>query len=215
MSLKRGDAKEQKDSVVKSIWFKLGKYNYRKRILPFIDPQPLQRPLRILDIGCGAGAQLDNIRELLPESRETFGVDINKTATDKARQNGHVVYDGRFEDVELPKGYFDIVYSIHVIEHVERPDLFIKKCLELLTLEGILLIETPNTDSLDYRIFRKRHWGGYHAPRHFYLFNVDTFRHLSIRLNAEIVAFAPYTTSVFLELDVPFTPNQRTWEKGS
>jgi hypothetical protein len=33
-----------------------------------------------------------------------------------------------------------------------------------------LIIDTPNRGGLDYRLFRGRHWGGYHVPRHFHLF---------------------------------------------
>lgn len=51
-----------------------------------------------------------------------------------------------------------MVYSIHVIEPVERPDIFMRKCLDLLSPDGIVaLIETPNTDSLDYKMLKKRH----------------------------------------------------------
>ena len=195
LSLNKNESKFKKRSFVKSIWFWLNMRSYRMRILPFIN-YTTGRPLRILDIGCGTGAQLDNIRKIFPDS-ETHGVDINKLAIEKAKDSGHKVYCGRFEDIVFPSGYFDVVYSLHVIEHVECPDLFLQKCLDLLSPEGIVLIETPNTDSLDYRMLKKRHWGGYHAPRHWYLFNIETFRHLSKRLNAEIVASAPYNTAVF------------------
>ncbi len=195
-SMDKSESKPKDRSLVKSIWFKLGQKGYRQRILPFVNSESEGRPLRILDIGCGGGAQLDNLKELLPGS-ETHGIDINQDAVRRARESGHQVYHGRFEEVDVPKGYFDVVLSVHVIEHVERPDLFVQKSLDLLSPNGILLIETPNTDSLDHKLLKERHWGGYHAPRHWYLFNIDTFRYLSQRLDAEIVAYGPYTTSVF------------------
>jgi 2-polyprenyl-3-methyl-5-hydroxy-6-metoxy-1,4-benzoquinol methylase len=196
LSVNKAEATFQEKSLVKSIWFKLNQKGYRRRILPFVDAHPTGRPLRILEVGCGAGSQLDNIRKLLPDA-ETHGIDINRDALERARGNGHTVYHGRFEEVDIPSGYFDIILSIHVIEHVDRPDLFVQKCLASLSSQGVVLFETPNTDSLDYEWFKRGHWGGYHAPRHWYLFNVETFRHLSKRLNAEIVAHGSYTTSVF------------------
>ncbi|MDD5524700.1 MAG: methyltransferase domain-containing protein [Smithella sp.] len=97
------------------------------------------------------------MKKLFPDS-ETHGVDINKIAIEKAKDSSHKVYCGCFEDIDLPKGYFDMVYSIHVIEPVERPDIFMRKCLDLLSPDGIVvLIETPNTDSLDYKMLKKRH----------------------------------------------------------
>jgi SAM-dependent methyltransferase len=196
LSSSKSELKSSMRSFINSFQFRLDVRNFRRRILPFIKPNPTGRPLRILDIGCATGVHLDNIKIFLPDS-ETHGVDINKFAIEKARESGHKVYCGRFEDIDFPLGYFDVVYSIHVIEHVESPDFFVRKCLDLLSPDGILLIETPNTDSLDYCMFKKRHWGGYHAPRHWNLFNIETFRHLSKRFDAEIVSFAPYTTGIF------------------
>lgn len=189
------DANASKISFMNSLLISLDKRSYHKKILPFITKQKLG-PLRILDIGCGDGTQLNEIKKFFPGC-ETHGIDINKDAVEKAKKNGHNVYCGRFEDMDIPSGYFDLVYALHVIEHVERPDFFMDKCLNLLSSEGIVLIETPNTDSLDFGMFKNKHWGGYHPPRHWYLFNIQTFRHLAKRLNAEIISFGIYSTGVF------------------
>jgi 2-polyprenyl-3-methyl-5-hydroxy-6-metoxy-1,4-benzoquinol methylase len=168
---------------------------YRQRILPFLKGDPSRR-LRILDIGCGDGAQLDEMRRFFPNC-ETHGVDIDRRAIERAADVGHKVSCGRFEDCDLPADSFDLVYAIHVIEHVERPDLFLQRCLQALAPEGMILIETPNTDAVDFCLFKRRHWGGYHAPRHWYLFNIHTFRFLAQQMGAEIVAFGFYNTGVF------------------
>ncbi len=189
------EANAAKKSFMNAILISLDKHSCRKRILPFIK-KDLSVPLRILDIGCGDGTQLNEMKNFFPGS-ETHGIDIHSEAIETAGKSGHNVYCGRFEDMDFPSGYFDLVYSLHVIEHVERPDLFMEKCLNLLSPDGIVLIETPNTDSLDYYMLKKRHWGGYHAPRHWYLFNIQTFRHLAKRLHAEIIAFGNYNTGVF------------------
>ena len=36
---------------------------------------------------------------------------------------------------------------------------------------GKLVVVTDNTDSYDFKLFKKSHWGGYHFPRHWNLFN--------------------------------------------
>ncbi len=64
---------------------------------------------------------------------------------------------------------------LNLIEHVRRPDEVLAKARSLLTPDGFALIKTPNYDALDARIFRHRSWGGYHAPRHFVLFDRDSF----------------------------------------
>ena len=42
-----------------------------------------------------------------------------------------------------------------------------------------MLVVTDNTGSLDFRIARRRHWGGYHFPRHWYLFDAPSLRLLA------------------------------------
>jgi MoaA/NifB/PqqE/SkfB family radical SAM enzyme/2-polyprenyl-3-methyl-5-hydroxy-6-metoxy-1,4-benzoquinol methylase len=184
------------ESLVKSVWYKMARQSRQQRIVPHLE-SPQGRPLRILDIGCGTGAELENIKMFLPSDTETYGVEIDPDTVKTAENRGHKVYAGRFEDVEIPENYFDLIVSFHVIEHVERPDLFLRKCMNALTDKGIALIETPNTDSLDYQVLQEKHWGGYHAPRHWQLFNIETFKTMAKEINANIVDYGPYNTAVF------------------
>jgi hypothetical protein len=70
----------------------------------------------------------------------------------------------------------------------------------------LLLIKTPNYDALDARIFRHRSWGGYHAPRHFVLFDRDSFARMAENQGLHVGSFAcaqgaPFwTVSVLNEL---------------
>jgi hypothetical protein len=54
---------------------------------------------------------------------------------------------------------------------VTDPGAVLKKLRECLSPEGMLLLKTPNIDSLDARLFKDRDWGGFHCPRHFVLFD--------------------------------------------
>ena len=45
-----------------------------------------------------------------------------------------------------------------------------------------------NTDTLDFRLFRNRHWGGYHFPRHWTLFNESTLRRLALLTSLQVDA---------------------------
>jgi len=44
---------------------------------------------------------------------------------------------------------------------------------------GALVVETPNLDSWDARLFKETWWGGYHIPRHWTLFDANSLRRLS------------------------------------
>jgi len=52
---------------------------------------------------------------------QTFGVDFDQVAVELAARQGHTVYQGRFESVDLPTDFFDMAVATHVIEHVEDP----------------------------------------------------------------------------------------------
>jgi len=127
-------------------------------------------PASFLDIGCGDGHYLDLMarRGLKPE--RIFGIELG--ASQKLRSKRFRIFDGRVEDCDfLAPRSLDLVTMFHVIEHVADPVLVLGRICDWLSPDGVLALETPNTDSLDARFFRQRWWGGYHFPRHWVLFD--------------------------------------------
>ena len=74
-----------------------------------------------------------------------------------------------------------MVMLFQVIEHVADPVPIVRKMVSWISPRGFLVIETPHVPSADVRMFRKTYWGGYHFPRHWYLFT----RHSLTRLQSE------------------------------
>lgn len=64
------------------------------------------------------------------------------------------------------------------IEHVFQPVACVEKIHVALKPGGRVLFETPSTTCLDYSLFRRRYWGGYHFPRHLNLFEPGNFTRL-------------------------------------
>ena len=54
----------------------------------------------------------------------------------------------------------------------------------------MVLIKTPNIDSLDYRWFQHRNWGGFHCPRHWVLFQRESFLSLATKAGLSVSRFA-------------------------
>ncbi len=183
-------------SFVQSIFYRINAARFRKRFSRWWKGRNLDRPLRVLDVGCGVGAQLDIFKGMFPDC-ETYGIEINEVAVRKAKLRGHEVYYGLFEEVNLPTNFFDVVSSYHVIEHLGQPDDLIRKSLELINDGGVIHLETPNTTGLDFEMFKSGHWGGYHPPRHWYLFQFRTFEKLLERFNGEIIAKGYASNGVF------------------
>jgi SAM-dependent methyltransferase len=73
---------------------------------------------------------------------------------------------------------YDVEILNQVIEHFADVRRLLETCSRLLKPGGHLFIETPSTEGIDSRLFHQRYWGGYHFPRHFYLFDEGTLKRL-------------------------------------
>jgi SAM-dependent methyltransferase len=64
-----------------------------------------------------------------------------------------------------------------VLEHVYRPREVIAEAARILRPGGVLVVNHPNTDSIDRHLFA-RLWVGYELPRHLYLYPPEMLRRL-------------------------------------
>lgn len=147
------------------------------RFRPVMKHLTEHKKIELLDVGCGNGWMMRVFKSLDPARIETTGIEISEAVCENARQLGHKVYCGRFEDVNLEQTY-DVVNLTHVIEHVSDPRLVVRKAYEALNPGGLLVLETPNIGSVEWPWFKASNWGAYHIPRHWYLWNRDTIRTL-------------------------------------
>jgi len=142
--------------------------------------------LKVLDVGGGAGWLLTTIREVSPRVKETHEIDINERARAEAESAGHAFHCCRVEDFQSPDT-FDFIVLLNLIEHVVDPGAVLTAMRKLLSANGLILIKTPNVDTLDCRLFRYNNWGGFHCPRHFVLFNRASIVGLGERCGLRIV----------------------------
>lgn len=135
--------------------------------------------LRVIDIGGGTGWIASAVRRSDPRVHETVVVDLNEGMREVAEARGHRFVCSTIEAVDLDQT-FDVVMLLNLIEHVRDPRAVLRRLLGLLAPEGVLVIKTPNTRTLDRRLFEGTYWGGYHAPRHWILFNRENFTSLAL-----------------------------------
>jgi ubiquinone/menaquinone biosynthesis C-methylase UbiE len=176
---------------------RLRKQGFMAKIEKSLSLCPKREPVTVLDIGCGDGLFLNLFTESQGKHVETHGLDFNKEAAEEAGRHGHKTYAGRFEDVDLPSNYFDLVIASHVIEHVEDPKGFTEKVFRILRPGGIFWFETPNIGSLDAKIFRSKHWGAYHFPRHWFYFDPESIKHLAKLTGYEVTMIDYYPNAIF------------------
>jgi SAM-dependent methyltransferase len=105
---------------------------------------------------------------------------------ERARRRGLDVRQISVDSAELDADSYDLVLLIQTIEHVADPLAVLRRIGELLRPGGRLLVVTDNTASLDFRLNRSRHWGGYHFPRHWNLFDQPSLRLAAERAGLEV-----------------------------
>ena len=147
------------------------------RRLDFFQRQ-LSLGCNLLEIGCGDGDLLINLKRHYPLSQFT-GIDLALSDATKTRckNQGIRLIKSSVETISLPKKTYDIIIMNQVIEHLWEPALVLKKLHRLLKKGGHLSIETPNLDGYDRKIFSD-YWGGYYYPRHLNLFSGSSLTRL-------------------------------------
>ncbi len=162
-----------------------------KRILSWCGRLPDNA--RIIDIGCGDGFHLRLLKEYGNKNWKLEGLDIDQRAAKMAEKTGINVHLGSIGEIDLPTDHYDLAIMVQTIEHVARPDEALRSVRDILKPGGTLIIVTDNTGSLDFSIFMDSHWGGYHFPRHWNLFNRVSLTKLAEKTGFEV---ARMTTQV-------------------
>ena len=158
----------------------------------------------ILDLGCGTGRLLQLLSTHGDPSWSLAGVEFGVPASDILRgSRGNArIYSGFYEDIELDEAPFDLIVAQQVIEHAREPAQMLEKIHAELTPGGHAVIDTPDFDSLDRKLFRRSYWGGYHFPRHLTLFTPRTFTSLAEASGFGVVRWVKMVSPVFWVLSL-------------
>lgn len=128
-------------------WFNNPDYNLFKFFHKILRRLIEKKKIRLLDLGCGKGDFLKYIKQLDPDL-ELYGIDL----ADNDSSEFHFIKGDLFkEDIAMQ---FDVVCGNAVIEHVDNPQLFMKKLNNLLLPNGLLFLSTINNLSLTYKVAR-------------------------------------------------------------
>ncbi len=135
-----------------------------------LDPV-FEKPGRVLDIGCGSGRFLYQMRS---KGWGVFGVEPSKAASEAGKRLGALdIFNGNLIEAGFPHDYFDYIRLNHSFEHIANPNEVLDEIRRLLRPGGKLLIGVPNIESLNARFFRA-YWWYLGAPVHTYNYSADT-----------------------------------------
>lgn len=166
--------------------------------------------LNVLDVGGGRGWVLTMVKKSDHRVKNTQIVEIGSEAGVEARKAGHSYFGGGIENFKTDMR-FDLILMLSVIEHVDNPVTILQKAGKLLRPGGRILIQTPNYDTLDARLFRHSFWGGYHCPRHWVLFQQESLIDICQRAGLSVVEFKYTQGAIFWSWSVISLLSQKGW----
>ena len=135
---------------------------------------------KYLDVGCGRG----EFMKYLPITWEKTGIEI-------VNYDNPLVIAANFESYEENFQY-SVVRSWHSLEHAIEPIRFIQKLVRHTQPNGIIVISTPNANSLSARFFG-RYWLPRNVDSHFCILTIDGITNELIKNECEILYKGTYT----------------------
>lgn len=151
---------------------------------------------RMLDIGCAIG-QLPEYFE--NKGWDAMGVDLSEEMIKHGHRLGRKLIHGTIFDIEK-ENYFDLIHTSNVLEHVLDPDLWLEQINNLLKKDGVLILTTPNSASLQRHI-KVEEWRHIVNEDHIQIFNKSNLRKLLINSGFEIIEH--FTWGGIAKGDVP------------
>ncbi len=133
---------------------------------------PKERKGRLLDIGCGSGEFLYQMRNF---GWDVSGVEINRASSNLGNKQGLNIFCGELGEADFPDNFFNVVVLSQTLEHVYSPGNYLREIYRILKPEGTLIIGVPNIGCMESKIF-KESWHALEVPKHLYFFTCDTLR---------------------------------------
>jgi 2-polyprenyl-3-methyl-5-hydroxy-6-metoxy-1,4-benzoquinol methylase len=126
-------------------------------------------PLDVLEVGFGRGILLARLQA---EGHRVSGVDRGALELELAQglQRHAALYAVEAEEAALPDAAFDLVYGIHVVEHLRDPAAVFASWRRALRPGGLAYVMTPNARSAGLSVFRD-HWWNLEDPTHVRFFS--------------------------------------------
>ena len=143
---------------------------------------------KILEIGFGNGQLLLALKDL--GYTNLFGTDFTNRVFPSLMDKGIKLQVSNIEESFSFNETFDLIIMNNVIEHFLNPMKVLVNCKNKLSKDGKVILITPNSNALEFSIF-KNYWAGFHAPRHTFLFNNKNIKMLGDRLGYSKIEVQP------------------------
>jgi len=123
---------------------------------------------RILEIGSGDGFFLESIKNY---GYEAIGIEISSPRRKRSKK----ITNAKILDFDFSEGIPDIskvdaIVMFHVLEHINKPEQFLRNISKLLKSNGKMIAEVPNFDDFQNKTNRAyREWQFQKAHIHYFV----------------------------------------------
>jgi len=147
----------------------LKKRNEIRRIIYKLGPNFLKKiknANKIADLGCANGELLSLLHTEFRKPKENlYGFDVSKKFIAEARKSFSHIYHWDFNYKKEWPQKFDVIFALDVIEHLENSQNFLKNIVSLMKKNSLLVLSTPNINSLS-RFIQRSQWFGFKDKTH-------------------------------------------------
>lgn len=142
---------------------------------------------RILDVGCGSGRWVEIG---LMHGAVIVGIDSNQVAINSCRERfpDATFFNGTLDDylAANPESRFDYVLLSHLLEHIDKPEEFLRK---VAVISRNVLIEVPDFDSDPLNSLRIQYSRPFYTDNdHIFEFNSEELHSLLDIASIEVVS---------------------------
>lgn len=142
---------------------KFSQYWWSNRFFAMLARRYGRRGSRLLEIGSGLGHLIGQMED----GFQTVGLDINHWAVVRSKSEARrtLLQTASAQDLPYPDAAFGVVIIKHIVEHLPDPARALREIGRVLEPNGILILATPNLDSL-LKPWKGSKWIGYLDPTH-------------------------------------------------
>jgi SAM-dependent methyltransferase len=119
-----------------------------KVVKDYVDPLKLSKTAKILDLGCGPGYFLDEMKKR--KYKNVVGITLSDEDVDLCMSKGHTVEKHDFSFLPQSQGYddnsVDFIFLRHTLEHSPYPIITLMEYNRILKQDSKIYIEVPAPD---------------------------------------------------------------------
>ncbi len=142
----------------------------------------------VLDFGCGNGGFLQIAKKI---STNVAGVELERSLQLSFQERELNVFSN-LKEAQGQSEKYDIITAFHVVEHLKNPKEILKDLSQLLTENGEIIIEVPNSNDVLLTLYESEPFqNSTYWSQHLFLFNKTTMTELIKQADLKINWFKP------------------------